>query len=214
MPKPIGTRAGVRNILATYYRAGPLELDAGREWYTQAWRIADTLAATYGVPIPRAVGALAALSPGVSWTENVAAAETYCQAFRDDPEQAPPIVPGYQLNRTKAWAILSGHYPHPRTAFETGTAPKTLAFYDAISGDRNAVCVDGHAVSIREGVRFPVGDPRAKLWAAKYSRVAADYRKAAAIVGEDPRDLQAITWVTWHKLHSITGESLQISFPF
>lgn len=198
---------GVRNILRTYYHADLYQLETGRAWYPTAMDTAIELALTYDAQASRVAGVLAALSPGISWRETIEGAERILQAWEEKAPD-PPSVPGYKLNAAKAWRILAG----PRDVlsfFDANTGPKTFAFVRNILGETEPVTVDGHAVSVREGERFSVTDARAKIWPARYRKVEADYVRAAKVAGETPRDMQAITWVTWHALHNIGGASLQ-----
>ena len=197
---------GAKNILATYYQATADEVVHGREWYELAREVAIELAKPHkGLSFYTTAAVISALSPSVEWGVNVRAAETMVEAYMDGAE-SPPIVAGYTQNRDKAWRILQeGPSVIPEVAdfFDPQTAPKTRAFVlNIITGAHStAVCVDRHAVAIREGRRLT--DQESKLWPAKYRRVADDYRAAAKHVGLEPGKLQAITWVTWRRIHEV-----------
>jgi hypothetical protein len=68
-------------------------------------------------------------------------------------------------------------------------APKVTAFVAAIMGDRTSVVVDiwAYRVATNKGTKA-IGN-------RAYKAVAAAYMEAARITGEDPRDIQAITWL-------------------
>ena len=197
---------GAKNILATYYQATADEVVHGREWYELAREVAIELAKPHeGLSFYATAGVLSALSPSVEWGVNVRAAETMVEAYMDGAE-SPPIVAGYTQNREKAWRILQDRptsLSEAATYFDPDTAPKTRAFVVSIvtGGMSTAVCVDRHAVAVREGRRLTAEE--GQLWPAKYRRVANDYRAAARHVGVEVGKLQAIVWVTWRRIHEV-----------
>jgi hypothetical protein len=72
--------------------------------------------------------------------------------------------------------------------------PKVRAFYSNIMGDTDAVTVDTWAVRVATGrtgkhAEWTIGTKR------RYAAVADAYRRAAVILGVDPRTVQAATWV-------------------
>lgn len=172
----------VAAIADTYRRATAADLAAGRDWYPTAGRIVDAIAASAGMSSPKVAMALAALSPRNPWRWNVADAYRYAHAaYAGDPM---PTATTFGVNQRRAWAILT-----TGDAW-TSAAPKVRAFVSAILGDRQSVVVDVWAIRVASrGALDRVSN-------ADYGLVARAYRLAAATLGESPRDLQAITWLT------------------
>ena len=85
---------------------------------------------------------------------------------------------------------------------------KITAFYRCIMGEDDTVCVDGHAYSIWFGDRLTLKDVP-NIGKRLYAEITADYVEAARILTEDGYpttcyEIQAITWVTWRRLHGVT----------
>jgi hypothetical protein len=174
-------------ILRTYWDASPDEMRAGRSWYADA----RAVAARIGPDVPTGAGVLAALSPQCSWSENVRLAE---QAFRTDKATGHTGDACSKANR-----IMYGH-ADPLGALG---GSKVRAFYRAIVGDPDAVVIDRHAFDVAVG-RVTDGHARTVLSrVGVYDLFADAYREAAAIVGETPAALQAITWVVWRRQKGI-----------
>lgn len=169
----------VANILATFERATPDELSAGTLWYWDAHGIAADL--TPGDP-HRGAGILAALSPQVSWPENVRAAHAVLRG------EDPPCLP---LSVDRARAILQGASPEA-----TLGGRKVRSFYRNIHRPDigGAVTVDRHAVAIATGVR-DITDRRLER-PGVYVAIAGAYRTAARRTALLPHELQAVTWLT------------------
>lgn len=171
----------IRAIISAWRAASPTERAVGREWYPTASALVGIIA-DHTSTDPRTVAAvLAALSPRNPWRWNVADAATFCDAARRGLPQ--PTATTFGHNRNTAWRILR---------LETGwksAAPKARAFARACSGDRRSVVVDVWAVRVAtDGRRDSVSGQR------DYDNLARAYTVAARIVGETPRELQAIVW--------------------
>jgi hypothetical protein len=130
----------------------------------------------------RVAAAIAALSPRNPWTWNVQDAAAYAFAVANGHDM--PTATTFGANRRNAWAFLNGTHDW------TSSALKVRSFVSNIMGDLNAVTVDVWAIRVATG-----GLLDAVPNDATYIMVANAYREAARIVGETPRDLQAITWL-------------------
>jgi hypothetical protein len=170
------------NIVDTFHRATTAEIIAGRGWYPTAGDIASVIAAGTGRDAETVAYVIAALSPRNPWRWNVADAYAYCAAA--DAGAQRPSATTFGANQRKAWSIATYETADPWT----GAAPKVRAFVRAILGDRDAVVVDIWAMRVAtRGARTEArGD---------YDAIANAYRRAAYLVGEHPRDLQAIVWL-------------------
>jgi hypothetical protein len=207
---------GVRNILAVYHRATLDEIADGHSWYGRAGEVARSMGNSHGTTQAVAAGVISALSPAAGWRQNVEGADRLFHMVRSGEKPTAANLarlPSYNGNRRKAWAIATGKFGSSTMdvaeAFGPG-APKTHAFYWNILGSVRSVCIDGHAVSARDGVRYPIGDPALKAWPAKYKRIAAEYIRASQILGIEAPKVQATVWLAWKRIH----ETRDTSLPF
>lgn len=176
----------VRRLVSMHGETTAAELAHGIAWYDRANKAARDMAGSGSVE--RAASVIAHLSPRARWETNVAWAAKMLQAA-DAHEPCPAV--SVTAQRSKAWAVACGT-AHP--ANDHG--PKTLAFYCGILGDSSAVCVDtwaARAATGNDAISRETG--RSGIGRAEYRRIAEAYRRAAAIVGMAPRDLQAAIWV-------------------
>lgn len=167
----------------------------GLDWYENARRFCAGIGRPYGLSVESTAGALAALSPQVSWDVQTA----WAPAILDAWKQGAPILPGpgYGRNRAKAARILDGAPP-----LDVLGGPKVRAFYRSIvsAGATDAVCIDRHAWAIAGG------GPALKLTDKRYREAARAYVDAAAALRAAFPELapsltaarvQALTWVWW-----------------
>lgn len=174
--------AHVAEIVRVYTSATDAQRADGATWYGRAGEIVHALASWSGAEPARVAAALAALSPRNPWRWNVQDCAAYSHAAMTGGPM--PGATTFGVNRARAWGMLTG------TADWTTSAPKVRAFVRAIMGDASAVVVDVWAVRVATaGARDEVRSD------ADYDALAAAYRTAAEIVGETPREVQAITWL-------------------
>lgn len=174
--------AYTRSILRYFDSASPAAVAAGADWYVRARQTAETIAAETGLQAERVVGAIAALSPRTTWSENTEGAWKMARAAAVGDSE--PVVAGTTANRTKAWRILHGADPA-----STLGGPKVRAFHANISGDHNRVTVDVWATKACTGEPIV---PRPH----NYGIFERAYQLGAERVGLSPAALQAIVWVT------------------
>ena len=181
----------VRNITRVFREATPEEVQAGIDWYADAYRIAGIFADRYEVTREVAAGVIAALSPLNSWGNNLNLAARFLEAGGLDA--------GYlKANLAKARAILAGA---PIEATLSGL--KVVNFYRSIvSEGREGICLDRHAISLAHNDRSMSNDVPS-LSPKRYAELAEQYARAAKIVSRElgqtitPAVCQAITWKTW-----------------
>lgn len=174
----------VAAIIETYAAADDAQRASGRAWYGTAGRMVRSIAADTRTDAERVALALSALSPRNPWRWNVADAYVFATAARTDPAGAIPTATTFNVNRERAWCALT-----TGDASWATRAPKVRAFVAAILGDHGSVVVDVWAMRVAtRGTRDSVTD-------REYDAVAAAYRDAAAMVGETPSAVQAITWI-------------------
>lgn len=191
----------VSNILKVYADANPSDVAEGLEWYAQANRLAQSLAAGTSYTIEQTAGIIAAISPRLHWSKNTiypahilryhASANRNVETWRAG-EQGMSVT---YKRREDALRILDGADPAEILG------QKTWAFYCNILGDSEEVTVDVWATKI------VMGDPNLYDSPSRpaYSRIADAYRDAADAIGISPRALQAATWVAYRKLYGYGG---------
>ncbi len=171
------------SILAVYDSATGDQKVAGRAWYGVAGNVVTAIADQTGIVEERIAYALAALSPRNPWRWNVA--DTYCFAVAAGSGGDMPSATTFKRNQRAAWrALADGGQPWLSAAL------KVRAFVRAVTGDADAVVVDVWAYRVAKGV-----SPDRAVKAGEYGPIADAYRQAAALRGESPSSMQAITWL-------------------
>jgi len=193
----------VRNIKAIHALASAAEVADGMAWYGIAKSIAVVIAEDYGIPASQAVAVLAALSPRNKWTRNVVDCEALVSAYvAGGAEQALETkVCTFGANKAKAVRILESGLETLPTALEILSGPKLREFASCIAG-LDDVCIDGHAWCIWQGSRVTLADVPS-IGVRLRREIKADYAQAAADLGLRASELQAITWVTWRRIHGV-----------
>lgn len=190
-------RAMADRVLAVCGAATAAETAEGMAWYRRAR--SDVATAVPGRRVDVLARALAACSPGLHWTRNVAAVAVLAdvRAEADVPAAVRaaglPVAYGYRPFLA-AWRALAGA--------DVLRGPKVSAFADAVTtgGRTFAVCVDGHAaliaqhgdVAMRPGITS-VPSPTGR----RYDVLALAYALASVGTGYSPAQTQAIAWVAW-----------------
>ena len=161
------------------------ESKEGIEWYTKASAIAT---GPTSKETRRAAGAIAALSPGLSWERNVA------EFRRLQAGLGAKFQTG--INWRKAETIYSGTEP-----LEVLSGPKTRAFYMNIAYPFSAATttIDRHAYSALAG-RHLTSKELQSLDLGSYAKAQDAYVQLAEENELLPCQVQAIVWVTWRRL--------------
>ena len=198
------TRTNVDNIKAIYQLATLTEQQDGITWYPAAKAIAVKLAERHEIPAAQAIGVIAALSPRNRWERNVEDADRLIAAYKaGGPEQAMLTkVCTFTANKTKAVKILESGLETMPTALDILSGPKLREFASCIAGLPD-VCIDGHAFCIWAANRTGLKDVPA-IGVKLRREIKSDYQTAADELGITPSACQAITWVTWRRLHGVT----------
>ena len=198
------TRTNVDNIKATYQLATLTEQQDGITWYPAAKAIATKLAERHGIHPAEAAGVIAALSPRNRWERNVEDADRLIAAYQaGGAEQAQLTkVCTFGANKAKAIRILTAGVLTDADVLAILSGPKLQEFYSCIQG-LNDVCIDGHAFCIWAANRTGLADVPA-IGVKLRREIKADYQAAADELGITPSACQAITWVTWRRIHGVT----------
>jgi hypothetical protein len=196
----------VNNIKAIYSLSTIQEKIDGANWYESAHKIALNLADNYGLTLQTAAGVIAALSPRNKWTRNVIDAENLIETFVRDPESAVKIkVCTFNKNKEKALKILRNNQDFfTDNTREILSGPKLNEFFNCILGVEDDVCIDGHAYCIFNGSRTSLKDVPS-IGVKLRKEIKSDFRKAAAKFNISAAQMQAITWVTWRRIHGVKG---------
>lgn len=178
--------AMVANVLAVYERSNDAERAHGAVWYAEARQHAMLMADIAGIPMVAAAGAIACLSPQVSWPTNLAEAYRIITAHADGESIDDNTFVAYRRNVHKAWACVE--YPGDWAEYVRG--PKVSAFHRAIVGLPGGPCIDRHATRVATGYGYDA------VTDSTYTAVQDAYVIAAAILSIDVHTLQATTWLT------------------
>lgn len=177
------------NIKACYQESTEKDKADGTKWYDNVRARCEKWAVEFGRSVETVAGVYAVLSPGTTWALNER------DAYNVLKYGAEWRTATYKSNHLKALRIMKGGNLESTTTKE---AKKVRAFYASILGDVGAVCIDRHAGAIAEGRELSDAEKKT-LRRKKYDDVAGAYRKVAAEVGINPRDLQAITWTHYRR---------------
>lgn len=173
-----------RNVLKVYRSATDSQHAAGMSWYSDAHNLAFVIGRG---DIWKGAGLLAAYSPLTPWWRNVILAV-------DSANSGIARKDTLSNSWKKAQRILDGESPIPVL-----NADKTQSFCSniALNGKNDAVTIDVHAFSIAH--YRPISSKNIKLGKPLYRDISNSYRRAAAIEGILPTEMQAITWVVWRE---------------
>lgn len=194
--------------LRAHYSRAPDEVrEAGRQWYPHARRCARLLAAEAppGTGESAVAAVIATLSPRLRWGHNIADAAAMVRA---SARMHGDFLGELGIHGA---AVAAARYAFPerirlaadvlaaevfggarnRAVARALTGPKVRAFHAAIMGDLDAVTLDVWAARAATG---------SWAWADNLTprrrRILTDaYRRAAWMVDENPRNLQAIVWL-------------------
>ena len=191
-----------RHIQAVLDLASVSDVSAGKDWYLTARKAAIQLSDRYGVDVTTACGVIAALSPRNKWTRNLIDAENIINAYVTAGIEACESVKvcTFGKNKDKSLRILAC-IPTLDVVEGILSGPKLCEFFRSIIG-QNDVTIDGHAYSIWFGERVTLANVPS-IGVRLRRQIKADYLVVAAKNDLAGYELQAITWVTHRRIHSI-----------
>jgi len=191
-----------KHIQAVFDLASVADVVAGQDWYDTARDAAIALSDRYGVDVTTACGVIAALSPRNKWTRNLIDAENLINVYTTSGAEACDTVKvcTFGKNKAKAMSILDA-VPTLDVVEGILSGPKLKEFFRCIIG-QDDVCIDGHAYSIWVGDRITLANVPS-IGVKLRRQIKADYM-AVALKNDMPAyELQAITWVTHRRIHSV-----------
>ena len=199
-------RAQTRHIAGMLQLASQTDIEAGIEWYNRAHKLGVRFIHAYeGLSLGQAVGVIAALSPNNKWERNCIDAEAMIKAWHYGADPLTVKVCTFNKNKAKAAAILNLDDPSSVNIAAILNGRKVVAFFRSIMGDKEAVCVDGHAYAIWLGERIPTTQTPS-IGVALYADIARAYQLVAKRsydlcgVTLSATQVQAVMWVTYRRL--------------
>ena len=126
----------------------------------------------------RAIVATSILSPRTKWETLLDALGPWLHGDRE-------TLPAFLGAVRRAESVMAGEAWIP----DRRRSPKVHSFANALLGDTEAVTVD---VWMLRALGLPVNEG---LSLTRYEELVRDFRAAAALVGETPRELQAVLWI-------------------
>ena len=197
----------IANIKAIFNLATPTDIADGIKWYADAQATAQRIANETELPVRIVVGVIAALSPNNRWERNIADAKALCKAYLNGDAIESVRVCCYNAMRAKAWSILDRQPETDADVITILNGQKIVSFFSNIMG-HDTCTIDGHALNIAIGERVALTSNKTNIGVKLYRSLQAAYADAAAqvtIAGRPLKayEMQAITWVTWRKLHNI-----------
>jgi hypothetical protein len=199
-------RANTRHISGMLQLASQADIIEGLYWYKRASDLALRFIQAYeGLTMGQAVGVIAALSPNNKWERNCIDAEAMIKTWSIGGDYNAIKVCTFNKNKQKAIAILSLESVDTEAIAGILNGQKVVAFYRCIMGDKNAVCVDGHAYAIFIGERIPTTKTPSitpKLFETIQRAYQLVSKRSVDLCGVklSPTQVQAVTWVTYRRL--------------
>ena len=193
------------NILTIFNLATPEEIEHGITWYATAHCECLSISEDLDIPLNVVVGVVAALSPNNKWDRNIVNARDLCTAYVDGASMESVKVSTYGKMKEKAWSILESMPSYDETV-KILNGQKIVCFFQNIMGE-NTCTVDGHAYNIYHASRQSLTGS-ISIGKIEYHLIQDAYRSAGNSVQVHGRELmayemQAITWVTWRRIHNI-----------
>jgi len=192
-----------KNIIAIYKLANASEIKHGLTWYVNANTDCMRIANTLELPLHIVIGVVSALSPNNKWERNIVNAEDLCNAFINGQDMDSIKVSTYHKMKQKAWYILET-MPNYDETITILNGKKIVSFFRNISGDETDITIDGHARNIYYNDRQGLTTPNTNIRKLEYLDIQKAYLRASKKLGIKAYELQAITWVTWRRIHGIT----------
>ena len=197
----------VENIVKIYRLSTPEEKKNGVVWYAKALSDCTRISIDLDVPCHVVTGVISALSPNNKWDRNIINARDLIVAFLNGDGIDSVKVSTYNAMKIKAWSILE-KMPDHNGVIKILNGQKITSFYRNIMGD-DTCTVDGHAKNIYYGERYGLTSDKTNVGKKEYTTISNAYVQAGKKVRLNGRalkafEIQAITWVTWRRIHNIT----------
>jgi hypothetical protein len=192
----------VENIIEVYNECTLTEHVDGIAWYSVAKGQAQTIADKHELPLRIVVGVIAALSPTNKWERNLNDADNMCEVFVSGGYVEDVTVCTYKAMRDKAWSILERMPNYAIDVEPILKGPKITDFFWCILGEADVCVIDGHAWCIANGDRRSMQEVP-NIGKKLRQDLQNAYATAAEACGLTAYQMQAITWVTWKRIHNV-----------
>ena len=195
---------GTLAITSVFNLASVTDKNQGANWYAEANTFAQDLADNYSVSRLKVLGVIASLSPRNRWERNKQDAENMIKVYANGGHYGDLFnikVCTFTVNKIKAAKILTLDCASDTEVKAILKGPKMIEFYHCIQ-ELDDVCIDGHAYSVWVGDRITLANVPS-IGKKLRETIKADYRQAAKDLGVSAHVLQAITWVTWRRIHGV-----------
>ena len=204
------------NIEKVFKQATNHEFHQGINWYSNATNFATDLFSelNYQISLKKIAGVIASLSPRNEWNRNKIDARNICKEFLSNKYYQLNLfgynfllntkVCTFNANKSKAIKILLANDSEIETLLKGN---KLINFYRCIIGDTEAITIDGHAFNIASNRVSSLAEVPA-ISEKNYKAVQRVYRDAKNFINKrynlnlKTSDLQAVTWVTYKRLHN------------
>ena len=201
------TKRNQKHIQAILDLASVADQVEGLNWYQNANTATYRLIDQYEeINFYQAAGVIAALSPRNWWHRNLIDAENLIAAFLGGGLEAASKVKCCTFNANKKKAIEILNLPLGSNGIdeilEVLKGPKVSEFFACILG-QDDICIDGHAYAIWFGDRVTVSKTP-KIGVKLRQQIKADYQAVAKKNNLNGFQVQAITWLSYRRLHGIT----------
>lgn len=200
----LSNRKNIKNVLD---RSETTEIDEGRIAFFRYKEVCQNIADFYDVDFNTCVAVFVALSPNSSYHLNLRSLVSVLDGYKSGRELESVKVATYNHCRDRAWTYLNGV-----DFLSVVKGKKIRSFYFNIVNplDPFNVTIDGHAVNIWKNQKVGLKDVAAARF--NYEKVADDYRAVALSSSLLPSQVQAITWMSWRRIHNIFYHGAQPSF--
>lgn len=159
----------------------------GVEFYSEANKFAQNLAALNKIETAKVCGIIAALSPQQAWDVNKQQAVNYLRTGK-----RPTGTTGERFSKCER--IKAAKVEEIETILN---GAKTVAFYNNLVLNLEEVCIDRHALAAAllppSEVEF-LSENKRRISKKQYAFFSDCYKVAAKRAGERPADFQAIVW--------------------
>lgn len=162
------------------------DIDLGSDWYTEAQNFLVDVSTRYNVSVELVAAITAVNSPSQNWAQNkvmtirVLDNENVIAGIPDNVQKARNMLDAYR-NGLDFMVYLRG--------------PKVTKFYENLLGKTHHTTIDRWAF---RAWNFTGHNPNLREY--EISVISADYRTAAAIIGLEPSEFQAVVWEKIRKL--------------
>ena len=194
------------NIEKIFKQATQSEITEGLNWYKDANKFAQSVSneTKKEISIEHVAGVTSALSIRNKWDRNKIDAKNLILAYYRLKKVSDISVCTFTSNKHKAVNILESNANQIETIL---SGLKTQNFKRNILGCKESVTIDGHAFCISAGIVNALKKVPS-ISAKNYKIISDEYRQATKMINKKynlnliPSQLQAITWVTYKRLHN------------